>query len=79
MANQAHRTAGDPPGEPVLAEQEATSRYYDAFYAGDSVYNEHYTQSIYRPLFRMVVRDLRRIAPARVLEVGSGSGMLAPQ
>lgn len=77
MANQAPRTSGDPPGEPVLAGQEAPSQYYDAFYTGDSAYNEHYTQSIYHPLFRMVVRDLRRIAPARVLEVGSGSGMLA--
>ena len=34
-------------------------------------------RSIYYPLFKLVLRELRRIAPARVLEVGCGSGMLA--
>ena len=59
------------------AGQKLQSEYYDAFYAGDAAYGEHYTRSIYYPLFKLVLRELRRIAPARVLEVGSGSGMLA--
>lgn len=61
-----------------VARQELQSQYYDAFYAGeDAAYREHYTRSIYYPLFKLVLRELRRIEPARVLEVGSGSGMLA--
>lgn len=62
---------------PAPAGQEFPSQYYDAFYTDAAVYNEHYRQSIYYPLFKAVLHELRQTGSARVLEVGSGSGMLA--
>ena len=56
---------------------ELSTDEYDQFHSVQAHYGVHYRKSTYYALFRSIVRELREVRAARILEVGCGSGVLA--
>lgn len=61
--------------EQIMEEKPAS--FYDAFYARSEAYRQHYSDSLYFPLWVQMEFLLRPYREAKILDIGCGSGQFA--
>lgn len=58
-------------------DQKYDSEYYDGKYKEIVTYHNHYSQSPYFPLWKIIINWIHKIKKPKILEVGCGMGQLA--
>jgi len=56
---------------------EQTCKEYNEIYRDTKRYKDHYSKSIYYPLWRKIVHILKNLNDPHILEIGCGTGQLA--